>query len=198
MNVEIQRCSWAKTNLSIPYHDTEWGVPLFDDQKWFEFLILDAFQAGLTWELILTRRPHLRLAFADFNPQTVAQFDAARVEMLMQDANIIRNRLKIEAGIKNARAFLKVQNDYGSFSRYIWAFVDGSPIVNHWQQPTEVPATSREAEIISKDLKQKGFSFVGPTICYAIMQSAGLVNDHLLSCFRHAEISAGYSSLNGR
>lgn len=193
METIIQRCSWAKTHLSIPYHDTEWGVPLFDERKWYEFLVLDAFQAGLTWELILTRRPHLRLAFADFDPAAVAAFDAAQVESLMQNANIIRNRLKIEASIKNARAFLKVQNDYGSFSSYIWRFVDGKPIINHWQEPTQVPATSREAEVVSKDLKQKGFSFVGPTICYAIMQSAGLVNDHLVSCFRHAEIAAGCS-----
>ncbi len=192
MNTIVQRCSWAKTHLSIPYHDMEWGVPLHDERKWYEFLVLDAFQAGLTWELILTRRPHLRQAFAEFDPEVVATFDAAQVGALMQNANIIRNRLKIEASIKNARAFLKVQNDYGSFSGYIWRFVDGRPIVNHWQEPAEVPATSHEAEVVSKDLKQKGFSFVGPTICYAIMQSAGLVNDHLVSCFRHAEIVAGY------
>jgi DNA-3-methyladenine glycosylase I len=186
------RCSWAKKPLLRTYHDSEWGVPLYDDTQWYEFLILDAFQAGLTWELILTRRPHFRRVFAEFNPAIVATYDAQMVETLMQDAGIIRNRLKIEASIKNARAFLKVQNDYGSFSRYAWQFVNGAPIVNHWKESSDIPAVSDEAVVMSKDLKQKGFSFVGPTICYAIMQSAGMVNDHVVGCFRHAEIVASY------
>jgi DNA-3-methyladenine glycosylase I len=186
------RCAWAKTELSIPYHDTEWGVPLYDDQKWFEFLILDAFQAGLTWELILVRRPHMRRVFANFDPNIVATFDSGQVERLLQDPGIIRNRQKVEASIKNARAFLKIQQEYGSFSSYIWQFVGGSPIVNVWQELSEIPAVSQESILVSKDLKQKGFSFVGPTICYAFMQAAGMVNDHLVTCFRHAEINGTY------
>jgi DNA-3-methyladenine glycosylase I len=184
------RCSWGEKPSLLVYHDTEWGVPVHDDRKWFEFLILDAFQAGLTWELILLRRPHLRRAFADFNPEIVATFDSGQVETLMQDAQIIRNRRKIEASVTNARAFLKVQNEFGSFSRYIWQFVDGVPIVNHWKESSEIPAVSSESMRVSKDLKQRGFSFVGPTICYAVMQSAGMVNDHVVNCFRHAEIAA--------
>jgi DNA-3-methyladenine glycosylase I len=182
------RCSWAKTELSIPYHDTEWGVPLYDDQKWFEFLILDAFQAGLTWELILARRSHMRQVFANFNPEIVAAFSSEQVEWLMQDPGIIRNRQKIEASIKNARAFLKVKNEYGAFNRYIWQFVDGVPRINTWQDLSEIPAVTKESVLVSKDMKQKGFSFVGPTICYAFMQAAGMVNDHLVSCFRHDEV----------
>ena len=182
------RCGWARTELSIPYHDKEWGVPLYDDQRWFEFLILDAFQAGLTWELILSRRAHMRQVFANFNPQIVAAFDSAQVEQLLLDPGIIRNRQKVEAAVRNAGAFLKIQAEYGSFSRYIWGFVDGIPITNHWKELAEIPAVTTESTRVSKDLKQKGFSFVGPTICYAFMQAAGMVNDHLVSCFRHAKI----------
>jgi len=189
LNKPIQRCSWARTELSIPYHDTEWGVPLHDDQKWFEFLLLDAFQAGLTWELILVRRPHLRQAFANFDPRIVAEFDSSRIELLLQDPGIIRNRQKVEASVKNARAFLKVQQDFGTFSAYIWQFVDGVPLINRWEELAQIPAVSKESTLVSKDLKQKGFGFVGPTICYAFMQAAGMVNDHLVSCFRHDEIN---------
>jgi DNA-3-methyladenine glycosylase I len=189
MDKIVNRCSWARTELSIPYHDTEWGVPLYDDQKWFEFLLLDAFQAGLTWELILARRTHLRQAFANFNPEIVATFDSAQVELLLQNPGIIRNRQKVEASIKNARAFLKIQEEQGTFSSYIWRFVDGAPIVNTWNDLAEIPAATKESIMVSKDLKQKGFGFVGPTICYAFMQAAGMVNDHLVGCFRHDEIS---------
>jgi DNA-3-methyladenine glycosylase I len=189
MDKIVNRCSWARTELSISYHDTEWGIPLYDDQKWFEFLLLDAFQAGLTWELILARRIHLRQAFANFNPEIVATFDSAQVDLLLQNPGIIRNRQKVEASIKNARAFLKIQEEQGTFSSYIWRFVDGSPIVNTWNDLAEIPAATKESIIVSKDLKQKGFGFVGPTICYAFMQAAGMVNDHLVGCFRHDEIS---------
>jgi DNA-3-methyladenine glycosylase I len=192
MNTTFSRCSWATTTLSIPYHDTEWGVPLHDDRRWFEFLLLDAFQAGLTWELILARRATLRLAFANFDPAIVAAFDADKVELLLQNPGIIRNRLKVQASITNARAFLKIQQDYGSFNRYIWQFVNGVPIVNAWKELAEIPAQSKESVLVSKDLRQKGFSFVGPTICYAFMQAAGMVNDHLVTCFRYDEIRNNY------
>jgi len=188
MDTTFNRCTWASTALSIPYHDAEWGMPVHDDQRWFEFLLLDAFQAGLTWELILARRASLRLAFANFDPAIVATFDADTVEMLLQNPGIIRNRLKVQASIKNARAFLKIQQDYGSFDRYIWQFVEGVPIVNAWKELAEIPAQSKESILVSKDLRQKGFSFVGPTICYAFMQAAGMVNDHLVTCFRYDEI----------
>ena len=188
MDPIVTRCSWAATALSIPYHDAEWGVPLYDDQKWFEFLLLDAFQAGLTWELILARRASLRQAFANFDPAIVAAFDAHQVELLLQNPGIIRNRMKVQASITNARAFLKIQQDYGSFSSYIWRFINGVPIVNAWKELAEIPAQSEESIRVSKDLKQKGFSFVGPTICYAFMQAAGMVNDHLVSCFRYDEL----------
>ena len=191
MDITFNRCAWASTALSIPYHDAEWGVPLYDDRKWFEFLLLDAFQAGLTWELILARRASLRQAFANFDPQIVAAFDADKVEILLQNPGIIRNRLKVQASIKNARAFLKVQQEHGSFSSYIWQFVNGVPIVNAWKELAEIPAESKESILVSKDLKQKGFSFVGPTICYAFMQAAGMVNDHLIACFRYGEIRKG-------
>jgi DNA-3-methyladenine glycosylase I len=187
-----ERCSWAARETLMIYHDQEWGVPLHDDQKLFEFLILDAFQAGLTWELILIRRPAFRAAFSDFKPEIVAAYDPEYLDSLMQNPGIIRNRLKIKAAKANATAFLKIQAEFGSFDRYIWQFVGGAPRVNTWQTLQDIPAVSDESTRMSKDLKQRGFSFVGPTICYAFMQAAGLINDHLVSCFRYNEVSTKY------
>ncbi len=185
-----QRCTWAKHPLEIEYHDKEWGVPVRDDKKQFEFLTLESAQAGLSWLTILKRRENYRAAFADFDPEIVANFNPAHVEKLMQDKGIIRNRKKIESTIKNAQAFLAIQKQFGSFCDYIWDFVSGRPIQNQWETTNQVPATTPLSETVAKDLKQRGFSFLGPTTVYAHMQAAGLVNDHLASCFRHAEIHA--------
>jgi DNA-3-methyladenine glycosylase I len=174
----------------IAYHDTEWGVPLHDDSRHFEFLVLDAFQAGLSWLIILRKRPAFRVAFADFDPAAVARFGLAEVERLRADASIVRNRQKIEATIANARQFLAIQAEFGSFDEYIWQFVDGRTIRNRWKSPSDLPAKTAESEAMSKALKARGFGFVGPTICYAYMQAAGLVNDHTVGCFRHAEVAA--------
>ena len=184
--MEKQRCGWSGTAANmIEYHDTEWGVPVHDDRTLFEFLLLEGAQAGLSWQTILNRREGYRQAFAGFDRAVVATFDEARKAALMLDPGIIRNRLKIEAAVANARAFLQVQAEFGSFDRYIWQFVGGQPRVNHWQSLSEVPATSPESDAMSKDLKKRGFKFVGSTICYAFMQATGLVNDHLVTCFRY-------------
>ncbi len=172
----------------VAYHDTEWGVPLYDDQKLFEFLVLEGFQAGLSWRTILHKRENFRRAFANFDPAKVARFNARSIERLMRDAGIIRNRQKINAALGNAKAFLKVKDEFGSFADYIWRFVDGEPIVNRWKTLKQLPAVTKEAEILSDDLKERGFRFVGPTVCYAHMQATGMVNDHLVSCFRHKEL----------
>jgi DNA-3-methyladenine glycosylase I len=172
------------------YHDDEWGVPLHDDRRHFEFLVLDAFQAGLSWATILNKRENFRRAFAGFDPVRVARLNQRSVNRLMQDAGIVRNRAKIESSITNARAFLEIQNAYGSFDRYIWQFVGGAPRQNRWKTLKQLPATSRESDRMSADLKARGFRFVGSTICYAYMQAAGLVNDHTVACFRHAEVRA--------
>lgn len=169
------------------YHDEEWGVPLHDDQRLFEFLLLEGAQAGLSWQTILQRREGYRKAFDNFDPQVIAQYDEAKVEALLADPGIIRNRLKVQSAITNARAFLKVQAEFGSFDTYIWRFVGGSPIVNHWASMAEVPATTKESDAMSKDLKKRGFTFVGSTICYAFMQATGMVNDHPITCFRHGQ-----------
>lgn len=183
------RCPWPGTDeLMIHYHDTEWGVPVHDDQKHFEFLILDANQAGLSWRTILYKRSNFERAFAGFDVQKVAQFTEADIERLMQDAGIIRNRLKITAALINARQFIEIQQEFGSFDNFIWGFVDDRPINATRQENGDVPATSPEAIAMSKELLRRGFKFVGPTICYAYMQAAGLVNDHLASCFRHSEL----------
>jgi len=180
------RCDWGQSpDIYREYHDTEWGVPVYDDQKLFEFLLLESAQAGLSWLTILKRREGYREAFAKFNAKKVASFDNKKVEELMQDKEIIRNRRKIESAINNARAFLKIQDEFGSFSHYIWEFVNHKPIVNHFKTMTEVPPTTPLSEKISKDLKKRGFTFMGPTIVYAHMQATGMVNDHLTSCFRH-------------
>ena len=186
---DLARCGWADdSEMMRHYHDTEWGVPVHDDRKLFEFLILDGFQAGLSWSIILKKREAFRAAFDQFDPRKVACYDERKIASLLENAGIVRNRLKINATITNARAFLEVQKAFGSFDAYFWSFVDGKMIVNSWETLNQIPAVTREAEIMSKDLKQRGFKFVGPTICYAVMQSAGLVNDHLVSCFRYREV----------
>jgi DNA-3-methyladenine glycosylase I len=184
------RCPWClSSDIYRTYHDTEWGVPVRDDRKMFEFLLLESAQAGLSWITILKRREGYRRAFANFDPVAVANFDAQKVEELMQDTGIIRNRKKIESAIKNAQAFLKIVESHGSFCNYIWSFVDGKPLVNRFETMAEVPATTPLAEQISKDLKKRGFSFLGPTVMYAHMQATGMVNDHVTDCFRWAELS---------
>jgi DNA-3-methyladenine glycosylase I len=172
----------------VEYHDREWGVPVHDDGKHFEFLVLEGAQAGLSWSTILKRREGYRAAFCDFDPERVARFTDKRVEKLLLDASIIRNRQKIEATVRNARAFLAIRQEFGSFDAYCWRYVDGRPKVNHWKSTTEVPATSAESNAFSKDLKSRGFGFVGSTIIYAHMQAVGMVNDHLVDCFRYREV----------
>ena len=172
----------------IRYHDTEWGVPLHDDRKLFEFLVLDAFQAGLSWAIVLRKRDAFRKAFDNFDPRKVAKYDGQRVKALLADAGIIRNRMKIEATIANARSFLAVQREFGSFDRYIWQFTGGNTRKNRWRTLKQLPGRSEESDAMSKDLKERGFRFVGSTICYAFMQAAGMVNDHLLGCFRYHEV----------
>ncbi len=185
------RCGWCTSDLSyIQYHDEEWGVPLHNDQSLFELLILEGAQAGLSWLTILRRRDHYRDAFAQFQPKCVAQYTETDVARLRQDAGIIRNTRKIHSAIQNARAFLATQAEFVSFDHYLWRFVDGEPIQNTWKTLADVPASTALSEQLSKDLKQRGFSFVGPTICYAFMQAAGMVNDHTTDCFRHTEIAA--------
>lgn len=186
----IERCSWAKNDLAIAYHDAEWGVPLHDDHGLFEFLILEGAQAGLSWDTILRKRDAYREAFDNFDPAKVARYSEARCEKLLLNEGIIRNRLKIASAIGNARAFLKVRDEFGSFDRYIWTFVGGKPIVNSWSQSGQVPAKTDVSDTISRDLKKRGFNFVGSTIMYAFMQATGMVNDHLTGCFRHKEISS--------
>jgi DNA-3-methyladenine glycosylase I len=184
------RCGWASLDdpLYLDYHDKEWGVPVHDDRTLFEFLILEGAQAGLSWGTILRKRENFRRAFDGFDPTKVAKFDGRDVKRLLKDAGIIRNRLKIESAIKNARAFLAVQKEFGSFDSYSWRFVGGSPMVNRRRTMREIPATTAESEAMSKDLLGRGFRFVGPTICYAHMQATGMVNDHLTSCFRYREL----------
>lgn len=181
------RCGWARTELSIPYHDEEWGVPCREDRLLFEHLLLDCAQAGLSWEIMLRKREGYRRAFAGFDPEKVARFNRRSVERLLRDPGIVRNRRKVESAIGNARAFLDVQDGFGSFAHYLWGFVNGEPVRNRWRRLEQIPARTPLAESLSKDLKGRGFSFVGPTIVYAFLQATGLVNDHLVSCFRHAE-----------
>jgi DNA-3-methyladenine glycosylase I len=183
------RCGWAAREPNQTYHDTEWGTPLHDDRMFFEFLVLDGAQAGLSWETILKKRANYRAAFDNFEPAQVAAYDEARVAALLANPGIVRNKLKVASAVQNARAFLEVQREFGSFDRYIWSWVGGAPQQNAWQSMKEIPAKTPAAEALSKDLIQRGFKFVGPTIVYAIMQSAGLVNDHLVSCFRYAEVA---------
>lgn len=179
---EVVRCGWAKNELAIQYHDQEWGVPVHDDWTFFEFLILEGAQAGLSWDTILRKRENYRKAFAGFEPAKVARFDQKKQAKLLLDPGIVRNRLKVASSVENARAFLQVQKEFGSFAAYIWRFVDGKPKVN---PGTAVPASTEESDAMSKDLKKRGFRFVGSTICYAFMQATGLVNDHSVACFRY-------------
>lgn len=182
----VTRCSWARTPLEIAYHDEEWGVPVHDDRLLFEFLILEGAQAGLSWSTILAKRDAYRKAFANFEPVKVARFDARKIQALLANPGIVRNRLKIESAVKNAKAFVAVQTEFGSFDAFVWRFVDGRPKQNEWKTIKEVPAKTAEAERLSKELLHRGFKFVGPTICYAFMQAVGMVNDHLVDCFRRS------------
>lgn len=186
----IQRCAWARTDLLIGYHDAEWGVPLHDDARLFEFLILEGAQAGLSWETVLRKREAYRAAFDGFDPAKVAAYGRRKIGALLDDRGIIRNRLKIEAAVGNARAFLPLTKAPGGFDAYVWRFVGGAPKQNAWRSSAEVPAVTAEAEALSRDLRRRGFKFVGPTICYAFMQAVGMVNDHTVGCFRHKEVRA--------
>ncbi|SRR5581483_741237 len=182
------RCDWARTELSIKYHDREWGVPQHDDRVLFEFLILEGAQAGLSWETILRKRENYRAAFDRFHPAKIAVYDRRRLAQLIKNDGIIRNRLKIAGAVQNAKAFLQVKKEFETFDRYIWQFVGGKPLVNAWKELKQVPARTNESDALSKDLRRRGFTFVGSTICYAFMQAVGLVNDHLVDCFRYKEL----------
>ena len=190
MTAQTTTCPWARTALSIAYHDEEWGVPVHDDQRFFEFLTLEGAQAGLSWETILQKRQGYRRAFAQFDPQRVARFGEAEVARLLDDASIVRNRLKVASAISNAAAFLEVQRECSSFGAYVWRFVGGEPQQNNWTRHDRVPASTPESDALSKDLKQRGFRFVGTTIIYALMQATGMVNDHPITCPRHAACAA--------
>lgn len=187
----MNRCGWVNTDpLYIAYHDKEWGTPLHDENRLFEFLVLEGMQAGLSWFTILKKRENFRAAFDHFAPQKVAQYDDAKIASLMSDAGIIRNALKLNAAVANAQAFLKVRDEFGSFDTYSWQFVGGQPKSNQWKTLADVPAKTPESEAMSKDMKKRGFRFVGATVCYAFMQATGMVNDHTVDCFRHSEVSS--------
>ena len=192
----MQRCAWPRTEVDIAYHDKEWGVPVHDDKRLFEFLILEGAQAGLSWSTILNKRENYRRAFDRFDPRRVARYTPAKIRKLLHDPGIVRNRLKVGAAIGNAKAFLSVQKEFGSFDNYLWRFVGGQPLQNARKSMGEIPAQTPEADALSRDLLKRGFKFVGPTICYAFMQAVGMVNDHTVDCFRHAEL--GGSPLRGR
>ncbi len=185
---EISRCGWAKNDLAVQYHDVEWGVPLHDDRKLFEFLILEGAQAGLSWDTILRKRENYRRAFDDFDAEKIVRYDETKLNELLQNEGIIRNRLKIASAISNAKSYLKIQDEFGSFDSYIWQFVDDKPVKNSWKNLSEVPAKISVSDAMSEDLKRRGFNFVGSTIMYAFMQACGLVNDHLTNCFRYNEV----------
>jgi len=185
----IKRCDWCvNSEIETSYHDNEWGVPLHDDRKLFEFMLLDAFQAGLSWKTILMKRENFRRAFDDFSPTLISNYEDDKISELMNDSGIIRNRLKIESSVINARLFLEIQAKNDSFDKFIWQFTDGSPIINHYKSMKEIPASTPISDKMSKELKKLGFKFVGTTICYAFMQASGMVNDHLVTCFRHSEL----------
>lgn len=187
--MKITRCAWAATEAMIQYHDNEWGVPLHDDHGLFEFLILEGAQAGLSWSTILTKRAAYRKAFNQFDPKKVAKYESEKIAELLANPGIVRNRLKINSAIRNAQSFLQVQKEFGSFDNYIWQFVGGKPIMNNWRSTKRVPAKTRESEQMSKDLAKRGFNFIGPTVCYAFMQATGMVNDHLVDCFRYKQVN---------
>ena len=186
--VEIIRCPWAKNELSIRYHDTEWGVPQHDDRVLFEFLVLEGAQAGLSWDTILRKRENYRAAFDNFDPKAISRYGQRKMDSLMRDEGIVRNRLKILSAVKNAKAFLAVQKEFGSFEQYIWQFVGGKPRVNRLRALTQIASRTTESDAMSKELKKRGFTFVGSTICYAFMQAVGMVNDHLVTCFRYRQV----------
>lgn len=191
MSPEKRSCEWpVDDDLMIAYHDEEWGVPLHDDRKLFEFLVLDAFQAGLSWRTILHKRDNFRLAFDGFDAKLIARYKKRKIGQLLENAGIVRNRMKIGATVANAKVFLRVQSEYGSFDSYIWQFVGGQPKQNRWRSLKQLPASTPDSDRMSKDLKERGFKFVGTTICYAFMQAAGMVNDHLVKCFRYEEVQA--------
>ena len=185
----LTRCTWPSNPLSILYHDEEWGLPQHDDRVLFEFLILEGAQAGLSWDTVLQKRENYRAAFDGFSQQRIARYDRRKQESLLRNPGIIRNRLKIASVVKNAKAFLDIQKEFGSFDSYIWQFVGGKPLVNAWRSGQRVPARTPDSDAMSKDLKRRGFNFVGATICYAFMQAVGMVNDHMVDCFRHGELS---------
>lgn len=187
--MELTRCAWARDDLARRYHDEEWGVPQHDDCRLFEFIVLEGAQAGLSWDTILRKRENYRAAFNNFDPAIVARYDKRRMERLLKNPGIVRNRMKVESAIQNARATLEISGKFGSFDKYLWRFVDGVPKRNAWKTMKEVPAETPQAGAMSKDLRKRGFNFVGPTICYAFMQAVGMVNDHLVECFRYGEIS---------
>lgn len=186
-----KRCPWAQHELEIAYHDNEWGMPVHDDRTLFEFLLLESAQAGLSWLTILKKRESYRAAFDNFDPELVARYDENRIAQLLENPGIIRNKLKVRSAVQNAQAFLRIQEKHGSFNTYIWQFTNGQPIQNSWKTMDEVPAVTPEAQIMSKTLKKDGFNFVGPTICYALMQAIGMVNDHIVSCPRYKEVMNG-------
>jgi len=187
----MHRCAWSGDDpLYINYHDTEWGVPCHNDQRWFEMLILEGVQAGLSWLTVLRKRAHYRVVYDGWDVEKVANYDEAKMTELLDDPGIIRNRLKVRASVKNAKAFMDVQREFGSFDAYIWRFVDGAPVVNTFKTLEDLPAQTEQSQAMSKDLKKRGFTFVGPTICYALMQSCGMVNDHVVDCFRYNEVNA--------
>jgi DNA-3-methyladenine glycosylase I len=185
---KVIRCDWARNDLAIRYHDREWGVPQHDDRVLFGFLVLEGAQAGLSWDTILRKRENYRAAFDNFNPETVSRYDRRKLNSLLRDEGIVRNRLKILSAVKNANAFLEVQQEFGSFDRYIWQFVGGKPRVNRLRTLSQVASRTAESDAMSKDLKKRGFTFVGSTICYALMQAVGMVNDHMVTCFRYREV----------
>lgn len=183
------RCPWSLSSKELTeYHDKEWGVPLHNDRKWFEFIVLDTFQAGLSWNIILKKRSNMKTAFNNFNPDKIAKYTERDIERLLSNPGIIRNRAKISATVANARAFIKIQKEFGSFDKYIWSFTNGKVIHNKWERQSDIPAHNHLSAQISKDLKQRGFSFVGTTICYAFLQAGGIINDHIKSCFRYKEL----------
>lgn len=185
---KVSRCSWARNDLAIAYHDREWGVPSHDDRVLFEFLILEGAQAGLSWDTILKKRENYRAAFDGFDPQRIVRYNQRRLDSLMRNEGIVRNRLKISSVVKNAKAFLEVQKEFGSFDRYVWKFVGGKPRINGLKSLSQLQSRTEESDAMSKDLKNRGFTFVGSTICYAFMQAVGMVNDHIVTCFRYSEV----------
>lgn len=186
--MDRQRCEWAKGALNIPYHDAEWGVPVHDDRRWFEFLILEGAQAGLSWTTILAKRDRYRAVYDGFDPAAVARYGASKIRKLLEDPGIVRNRLKVESSVSNAKAFLEIQKEFGSFDAFVWQFAGGKPKQNRWRTPREVPARTAESDALSKALQKRGLRFVGTTICYAFMQATGMVNDHTVDCYRYSEL----------